>query len=198
MNSLPNNNLPPDQVGRKARIAAAVCVGLGVFTLVCLMLLDYDENCSIRDCAAVHHALASVYSFDYSYLVPIINSMPIPITLTLFVPCLALFTLILWSMVVLRSSGGFFTAILESFQVLVFAIILFEIGLYYLDPDWWTVHATNLSLYPFTVITNEMTFDIALGLLFATIALRAFIHSTRAQSLLRRSHSNKTERPALS
>lgn len=161
-------------MGRTARIVSVICLALGAFFLACLFLLDYDENCWVGDCAAVHHSLAAVYFFDYSYLVPIINALPIPITLTLFIPCLTLIVLVLWSVVVLRSGGGLYGAIFDSLQVGLLIAVLFETGLYLVNPAWWQVHATNLNLYPFTMVTNQLVFTSAVALFAAMTVYRVF------------------------
>ncbi len=126
-----------------------------------------------------------VYSFDYSYIISVVNSLPIPITLTLFIPCLTLFVLVLWSVVVLRSSQGFGKSLVDSLQVRLLVVIVFETGLYFFDPTWWSVHVTNLNLYPFTLLTNEIVFSSALVLLVVGLSYRAF-YSQRARFFFRK------------
>ncbi len=168
-----------------ARITSFACIALGSFLLACLILLDYDENCSVTDCAAVHHVLGAVSSFDYSYIVPVIDSLPIPLTLRLFIPCLTLFVLVLWSIVVLRSTQGFGKAIFDSSQVGFLTIILFETGLYFFDRTWWNMHVTNLSFYPFTLVTNKIVFSLVFVLFIVGLCYRAF-YTTRARFLFRK------------
>ncbi len=131
------------------------------FYFLCLIALDYDQNCTPWDCAAVHSSLIFFHNFDFSVVFPIINLFPIPLTLRLFVPTLVLFATMLVAFFELRlSRRRIYGALEDAIELALTIVVLFEIGIYYIDPDWWQVHFSNLSSYPFSSITNE---DIAIS-----------------------------------
>ncbi len=157
--------------------------GASSLLLALLVLLDYYENCSMYNCAEVHHLLGWAYVFDYAYLVPTINSLSIPITLRLIVPCLALFAMALVSVFILKLQNRVGKALFATFRVALIAILLFEGGLYYFSPDWWTIHFSNFSQYPFSIVTNEVIFYISLIVLLCATLLPFFIQHTPFSSL---------------
>jgi len=109
------------------------------FYLLCLVMLDYYQNCG-ANCLAVHSALSVFHNFDFAAVFPIINLFPIPLTLRLFVPCLILFAILLASFSMLRIEKGLLRAALDVFDLALLVVVLFEAGLLFLAPDWWQVH----------------------------------------------------------
>jgi hypothetical protein len=149
-------------MGGKTRAAFTFTLGASFYLLFLLVLLDFDENCSMANCALVHHYLNWAYVFDFAYLIPFINSLPIPLTLRLDIPCFALFATLLFSVLILRLNNGMGRALLDCLAVGLASILLFEIGVYFLSPTWWAVHFSNFTEYPLSTVTNEILFFAAL------------------------------------
>jgi hypothetical protein len=143
------------------------------FFLLCLINLDYYQNCSASDCAVVHSSLGFFYKLDFAALIPVVNRLPIPLMLRLLVPSLFLFSLMLFSffMLMLYHNGLAF-ALMDTVELAFLVTILFEVGLYFLNPLWWQVHFSNLSTFPFSVVTNEDVAAIAGAALLITFGGR--------------------------
>jgi hypothetical protein len=155
------------------------------FFLFCLVGLDYYQNCSELDCAAVHAYLHFFDVFDFAVVFPIFKFFPMPITLRLFVPCVFLFSVMLLSFFGLRAlEKGSFVAFMDSFQLALGMILLFEIGLYFLDPDWWLVHFSNITSFPFSVVTNEDIAITAAALLFVLTLAKYAVMAGKIPSVL--------------
>lgn len=143
------------------------------FYLFCLIALDYDQNCSPYDCAVVHSWLVLIKNFDFSVVFPIINLFPIPLTLRLFGPTVVLFVTMLVAFFELRlNQRRLVRALEDTIELALLILILFEIGIYYLDPDWWQVHFSNLNSFPFNSITNEDVAVIAATILLPILCSR--------------------------
>ena len=146
------------------------------FFLICLIALDYYQNCAATDCAVVHASLAFFYELDFASVIPLINLLPIPLTLRLFVPSFILFSLMLISIFYLIFvRNGVKSALIACIELTLSVEILFEAGLYFLDPGWWSVHFSNLSSFPFSAITNENLAIAAGSLLLIVLGGRIFV-----------------------
>lgn len=122
-------------------------------------MLDYYQNCSVLDCAQLHSILWPFHNFDFAVIFPVTRLFPIPITLGLFVPCMTLFFAMLASFFVVRTGDrSAVRALTDTLAVGLLIVILFESGIYFLNHDWWDVHFSNLTAFPFSSITN---FEIA-------------------------------------
>lgn len=143
------------------------------FFLFSLVMLDYYQNCAPTDCLAVQSALRIFHNLAFVAIFPVINLFPIPLTLRLFVPCLILFFLMLVSFYGLRlETGGWSRAFADTVELALTMVVLFETGLYFLDPYWWSVHFSNLSTFPFSSITNEGIAAVSLVCLISMFSLR--------------------------
>lgn len=126
------------------------------FFLFSLVMLDYYQNCAATDCLAVHLALGFFHNLAFTAIFPVINLFPIPLTLRLFLPSLVLFFLMLASFLLLRiESRDLSVALVDTLELALVMVVLFEVGLYFLDPYWWLVHFSNINSFPFSLITNE-------------------------------------------
>lgn len=138
------------------------------YFLLCLVGLDYYQNCSETNCLAVRAAFGVFHNFDFAVVFPIIKYFPMPITLRLFIPCAFLYVLMLFSYFALRfPTKGVVGAFTDLVQLAVLIIFLFEVGLYFLDPDWWLIHFSNIETFPFSVVTNQEIAEASLALLLA-------------------------------
>lgn len=143
------------------RKSAAIAVfAASAFFLFCLVMLDYYQNCSMENCATVHYFLWPFHLFDFAVIFPIIDLFQLPITLRLSIPCLVLFSIFLVSFFALRIHTGALTSLIETLLFGLFIVILFESGIYFLAPDWWNIHFSNVSFFPLSIISN---YDVFLG-----------------------------------
>lgn len=143
------------QVDWRRQLLIVVFATAGFF-LFSLVMLDYYQNCAPTDCLAVHSALGFFHSLAFAAIFPVINLFPIPLTLRLFVPSLALFSLMLTSFFGLKfKTRGLPSAFADTLELALSMVILFEAGLYFLDPYWWLIHFSNLNSFPFSSITNQ-------------------------------------------
>jgi hypothetical protein len=126
-------------------------------------MLSYYENCSITNCAKVHSYLGWFDWFDYKHVITSIKWIPIPLTLGLIVPCMFLFGILLFCVVLLRIGHGIKQAHLGGYFTGLFVILLYESGIHFMAPDWWTSQFSNLVAGTFLVsVTNEVVFCEAL------------------------------------
>ena len=154
------------------------------FFLFCLIALDYYQNCAASDCAAVHSALDFFHTFDFAVIFPIVNLLPIPLTLRLFVPCFVLYATMVLSVFALRLPGkGFLLSLVDSIEFATSLVVLFEVGLYFVNPDWWYVHFSNFGTYPILLITNETLATISAAILLTIICGRLVLRFSKAKKI---------------
>ena len=72
---------------------------------------------------------------------------------------------------------GSLVALVESIELALTIVILFEAGLYFLDPGWWQIHFSNLDSFPFSLITNEDIAAAAVLALSLILVSRAVLRS---------------------
>jgi len=66
------------------------------------------------------------------------------------------------------------SALWDTFEFGCFVLIIYEIGIIFLDPDWWTLQFTSLGGYPFSDVSNEDVMIISLLLIVAAFSIRNF------------------------
>lgn len=142
-------------------LVEAICA-LTSFLLACLLMLNYYYNCSTTDCE-VHKIFGIVYSFDFDFVFPLTSGIHFPYMFILFFECAYLFFTAVVSFGLFRALRVPLTrAVFESMEFGLTILIVFELGIYFIDPNWWTAHVTSF-LYPLTIITNENLLIVALA-----------------------------------
>ena len=63
-------------------------------------------------------------------------------------------------------------SLLSTVELALVLVIAFETGLYFLGPDWWQVHFSNLNSFPFSTITNEDVTLISILILASLVTLK--------------------------
>jgi hypothetical protein len=160
------------------RLTAAGICSFGSFILACLLSLNYYYNCSHADCASVHAALAPFYAFDFEYVFPATRMIHFPYIVVLFVECVYLYFIAIGSFVIFRMTQVHaWSSILDGLGFGFLILVVFETGIYFIDPGWWGVHVTNFIFYPLSLLTNESLFAISFVCFIIIIANKWLLHT---------------------
>ncbi len=88
------------------------------------------------------------------------------------------------SVFALRLPGkGFLLSLVDSIEFATSLVVLFEVGLYFVDPDWWYVHFSNFGTYPILLITNETLATISAAILLTIICGRLVLRFSKAKKI---------------